>query len=697
MKKITFCLLLMCVTTMGHALENIKVGNTTRTMISYAPKGLPSQPALMIACHGANQDAPYLQGLAKWESVADTAKFVVVYANGVNKYWDLSGTSDLQFMETIIDTMYSRYHINKNRVYLTGFSMGGMFTYYAANKMADKIAAFAPVSGYPMGGPNAYASRPVPILHTHGTADDVCSYSPVQSHIDAWVRFNGCNTTPEIIKPYPKSKPNSPASLKRYRNGKNGVEVALLTLADKGHWWSMDTAQALTSEEVWNFCKRYSLGPDGPELTNIMPENQSFDMLADRDNEFKVTFSEPVSVSKISAKLKAENGSEIQLDKQTSSDYAKTVTFVLPSNADVQDGIYTLIISNATNKEGGVLENKTFTYVYGVEEVGPTLNVDTIYCPTWADEREKVGEGIPAGWRRVMTNSSGESETLNGTVANCTGVRMKYFLPGGDFNEGFYFSAREYASCNLFYGYSASRRLPLKKGKYRISFNSTYWSEGAKNANATFNFYLKDYKENKTAFAATSLLSSNTMKESTDQKITGSKRHELDFTITATTFYVLDFEMTEGWNSVIFGNIAVTTLPSIADTYKGEFYRTMLAAKDALKGYESTDEGKALQAVISQYEDFASISPSKNTAATKAVAAALAKFNAEKGEMPVPTVKPGDVNEDGKVDTSDIVAIINQIAGSAEYAYADVNQDKTVDISDIVAVINIISAGDVNQ
>ena len=51
----------------------------------------------------------------------------------------------------------------------------------------------------------------------------------------------------------------------------------------------------------------------------------------------------------------------------------------------------------------------------------------------------------------------------------------------------------------------------------------------------------------------------------------------------------------------------------------------------------------------------------------------------------------GDVNEDGSVDISDIVAIINQIAGTANYRYADVNEDDNVDISDIVAVINIIA------
>ena len=51
----------------------------------------------------------------------------------------------------------------------------------------------------------------------------------------------------------------------------------------------------------------------------------------------------------------------------------------------------------------------------------------------------------------------------------------------------------------------------------------------------------------------------------------------------------------------------------------------------------------------------------------------------------------GDVNVDGKVDISDIVAVINQIAGTATYPNADVNGDKKVDISDIVAIINIIA------
>lgn len=52
----------------------------------------------------------------------------------------------------------------------------------------------------------------------------------------------------------------------------------------------------------------------------------------------------------------------------------------------------------------------------------------------------------------------------------------------------------------------------------------------------------------------------------------------------------------------------------------------------------------------------------------------------------------GDVNLDGNVDISDIVAVINTIAGDSKYLNtANVNGDNSIDISDIVAIINIIA------
>ena len=52
----------------------------------------------------------------------------------------------------------------------------------------------------------------------------------------------------------------------------------------------------------------------------------------------------------------------------------------------------------------------------------------------------------------------------------------------------------------------------------------------------------------------------------------------------------------------------------------------------------------------------------------------------------------GDVNRDGNVDISDVVALVNIILNSSSdyQAEADLNNDGDIDISDVVALVNII-------
>ena len=51
-----------------------------------------------------------------------------------------------------------------------------------------------------------------------------------------------------------------------------------------------------------------------------------------------------------------------------------------------------------------------------------------------------------------------------------------------------------------------------------------------------------------------------------------------------------------------------------------------------------------------------------------------------------------DVNQDGNVDISDIVAVINTMAGDNQFrATADANGDNSIDISDVVAIINYMA------
>ena len=211
MKQTFLLLLLFVLGLMPAKADNITVNGTSRSYNVYAPQNLGENRPLLIFCHGYNQDANWMQNSefkndqVSMEAVCDTAKFVVVFPNGIDKSWDTSGDRDINFIKAIIDKMVTQHNIDRNRVYLGGFSMGGMLTYHAMNKIPDLIAAFAPCSGYPMGGATANANvRAIPILHIHGTADDtVPAMRPALSVVHS--QHSTCGLIIMAVQPQPRS------------------------------------------------------------------------------------------------------------------------------------------------------------------------------------------------------------------------------------------------------------------------------------------------------------------------------------------------------------------------------------------------------------------------------------------------------------------------------------------------------------
>ncbi len=265
-----FACLLITPLTLSAQQTTLTVGGQSRSLFVYAPSNLPQNRPLVISLHGLNQDINYQKGQAKWELVADTAKFVVVYPAGVNNSWDINGNRDTDFILAIIESMVTRFGIDRNRVYVSGFSMGGMMSYHTANKIADKIAAIGPVSGYLFSNTTA-SSRPMPIIHVHGTSDDVVYYQAsgnqqgVVAMLQKWRNWNQCPSTGTRTTPYPANRPNSRSVMEYWGPCKNSA-VALVTLDGKGHWHSNDDAGVHTTIELWRFLRNFSLNV-GPSIT----------------------------------------------------------------------------------------------------------------------------------------------------------------------------------------------------------------------------------------------------------------------------------------------------------------------------------------------------------------------------------------------------------------------------------------------
>lgn len=238
-------------------MQSVNVGGQNRQFYVHAPKGLTDNRPLLISCHGMDQDIQYQRGMAKWEEVADTANFLVVYPGGGTGFstWDISGDKDVNFILAIIDAMQQKYSIDPNRVYMSGFSMGGMLTYHLMNKIADRIAAFGPVSGYLMQGQAFQSARPIPLIHVHGTSDSVVGYEGSGNAVQGWAKRNGCNMTATTTQ-YNNGFPNCKKEV--WTGGECETEVVRISFSGRDH--EHNNSGALhTSREIWNFVKNYSL------------------------------------------------------------------------------------------------------------------------------------------------------------------------------------------------------------------------------------------------------------------------------------------------------------------------------------------------------------------------------------------------------------------------------------------------------
>ena len=132
MKQLLISLLLLVAGMMPAKADNITVDGTNRSYNVIVPKNLGENRPLLIFCHGYNQDANWMQNNefkndnVSMEAVCDTAKFICVFPNGIDRAWDTGGNRDINFIKAIIEKMVTQHKIDRNRVYLGGFSMGGI-------------------------------------------------------------------------------------------------------------------------------------------------------------------------------------------------------------------------------------------------------------------------------------------------------------------------------------------------------------------------------------------------------------------------------------------------------------------------------------------------------------------------------------------------------------------------------------------
>lgn len=172
------------------------VDGETREAIVYAPTTAASDSApLVLAFHGFGDNMHNFQGVNLQRAWPEA---IVVYLQGLERRrgmpgWQVEQAStsdrDLKFVDVALASLRETYDVDDDRVFATGFSNGGMFTYLLWAERPDVFAAYAPVAASLR--PSVRPTEPRPVFHVAGERDRQVEFTNQQVAIGVAIAVNG--------------------------------------------------------------------------------------------------------------------------------------------------------------------------------------------------------------------------------------------------------------------------------------------------------------------------------------------------------------------------------------------------------------------------------------------------------------------------------------------------------------------------
>ena len=263
-------------TTENATIHTLTHNDIDREFLLYIPNSYDGASAvpLLLNFHGFGGDINTFIDDADMRTLSEAHSFILVYPqgsllNGIS-HWNAcpiggdnkSNADDFGFVEALIDDISSQYYVDQERIYVTGYSNGGMMAYGLANYKSELIAAAASVSGA-MLECTSVPSHPMPILHLHGTQDSVIpydgntSYASVQTTLKYWIDFNNTSRTPTVSE---DASGSIPIEHYTYEQGINGVTVEHYKYIGGEHIWFTEAYEGKNASElIWDFVSKYDV------------------------------------------------------------------------------------------------------------------------------------------------------------------------------------------------------------------------------------------------------------------------------------------------------------------------------------------------------------------------------------------------------------------------------------------------------
>lgn len=179
------------------------IGGVTREAIVFLPESAHEKPTPVILVfhgHGGSMNRMVKLGYQNlWPEaiIMCPQGLPSVTGNdpeGMQSGWQQksgdSGDRDLDFVDAMLTTVRDKYKVDNSRVFATGHSNGGGFTYLLGAARPQDFAAIAPSAAGARGFREA--RNPVPVLHIAGRNDETVPFAKQLQTVEKIRKFNGC-------------------------------------------------------------------------------------------------------------------------------------------------------------------------------------------------------------------------------------------------------------------------------------------------------------------------------------------------------------------------------------------------------------------------------------------------------------------------------------------------------------------------
>ena len=170
---------------------------------------------------------------------------------------------DLAFVAALLDTLENTLCIDRDRVYATGMSNGGMLVHRLGCAMPDRFTAIAPVAGTLAEGFNCAPEQPISLIHIHGDEDtyvrvdgkqssDGYRYETIDKVVDKWASPSSQHCATATTS-YPTSADGIEGMLCTQR-ADCATEAEVVSCGwQGGHAWP-----AFGRDVIWDFFRKHS-------------------------------------------------------------------------------------------------------------------------------------------------------------------------------------------------------------------------------------------------------------------------------------------------------------------------------------------------------------------------------------------------------------------------------------------------------